>query len=154
MTRITAKDIFINMNDSGFLYGHDQMYNTYPVVFATVTFTLAATDNLYQMADEVVRQENDGYYTDEEIDDMCYDFYISVNDLPDCKIDNAITVFDEGGGMYVIDLTEEERNMIYEVINQQCLDIIGKSCDDLLAESRKEMYSYFEYLDNHKEEYV
>ena len=152
MLKITANDIFIDMNDSGFLYSHDQMYNTYPVVFATVTFTLAATDNLYQMADELMRQENDGYYTDEEIDDMCYDFYISVNDLPDCKIDNGITVFDEGGGMLgYIDLTNEEREMVYDCINQQCIDIIGKDCNELLAESKKEMLSYFEYLDNYKE---
>ena len=151
MTKITAKDIWVDMTDGEIFYGHDQMYNTYPVVFPTVTFTLTATDRLYELADKAVREQNDDYYTDEEIENLCYFFNISINDLPDCKIDNCITVFDEGGAEYIIDLTEEERNIVYEVINQQCLDIIGKSCDELLAESRKEMYSYFKYLDNYKE---
>ena len=143
MLKITAKDIWVDMTDGEIFNSHDQMYVVYPCVFATVTFTLVGTNKLYELADEAVRRD-DEYYTDEEIENLGYSFYISINDLPDCKIDNGITLYDDGGSMYCIDLSEDERELIYNCINQQCIDVMGKGCEELLAESREEMNRYFE----------
>ena len=40
--------------DSEILYSHDQAYNTYPVVFPTVNFTLVSSDNLISLAGEIL----------------------------------------------------------------------------------------------------
>ena len=41
---------------------------------------------------------------------------------------------------YSIDLKEEELPMIFETLDRQCREKLGKGCLDLLEEARAEMY--------------
>lgn len=142
--------------DSEIMYGDDQVFITYPCRFATVGFVLHDTDVLYAIADSMRKelgflpmyQHGDG----EPYDPIgWYNFYIGINDYTKTKVDSCIFftvdsngVADDGHG-YNIDLTEEEQVEIYKVLDEQCREHIGKSCEDLLAESRKELEELIEY---------
>lgn len=142
--------------ESGIMYSNEQAFVSYPCRFATVEFMLHDTDVLYAIADSMRKelgylpmcQHGDG----EPYDPIgWYNFYIGINDYTKTKVDSCIffTVGSEGvaddGHGYDIDLTEEEQVEIYKVLDEQCREHIGKSCEDLLAESRKELEERIEY---------
>ena len=74
-----------------------------------------------------------------------YDLQIGINDYTDSKLDTCITFALINGTTpdteetYVIDLSPEEQKLIYERLNEECEEHLGKTCEDLLAEARKEM---------------
>ena len=140
------------------MYGNDQIYDTYPCRFPTVEFQLMATDALVEVADRI-RMEK-GYLplhprdgrTDDVDNDGWYDFYVGVSKLPgdhqQCQLDSSISFVvvnsdfddnDDNEDMYNIDLTETEREYVYEILNRQCKRYHGKDCAVLLAESEKEL---------------
>ena len=137
------------------MYGSDQIYDTYPCRFPTVEFQLMATDALVEVADRI-RMEK-GYLplhprdgrTDDVDNDGWYDFYVGVSKLPgdhqQCQLDSSISFvvvnsdFDDNEDMYNINLTETEREYVYEILNRQCRRYHGKDCATLLAESEKEL---------------
>ena len=143
--------------DSGaeVMYGSDQIYDTYPCRFPTVEFQLMATDALAEVADRIRMEKGflpthprDGR-TDEVDNDAWYDFYIGICRLPgenqQCQLDSSISFMvvnsdsDDNEDMYNIDLTETEREYVYEILNRQCRRYHGKDCAALLAESEKEL---------------
>jgi hypothetical protein len=81
--------------------------------------------------------------------DAWYDFYIGICRLPGenqpCQLDSSITFTvvnsdaDDNKDMYTIDLTESEKECVYEILNRQCRRYHGKDCAALLAESEKEL---------------
>lgn len=143
--------------DSGaeVMYGSDQVYDTYPCRFPTVEFQLTATNALVEVADRI-RMEK-GYLpmhprdgrTDEVDNDGWYDFYVGISKLPGdhqkCQLDSSISFVvvnsdsDDNEDMYNIDLTETEREYVYEILNRQCRRYHGKDCAALLAEAETEM---------------
>ena len=78
-------------------------------------------------------------------EDGLYDSRIGINDYTDSKLDTCITFALINGTApdteetYVIDLSEEEQRLIYERLNEECKEHLGKTCEDLLAEARNEM---------------
>lgn len=138
--------------DSGaeVMYGSDQIYDTYPV-----EFQLTATDALVEVADRI-RMEK-GYLpmhprdgrTDEVDNDGWYDFYVGISKLPGdhqkCQLDSSISFVvvnsdsDDNEDMYNIDLTESEKECVFDILNRQCRRYHGKDCAALLAESEAEL---------------
>lgn len=137
------------------MYGSDQIYDSYLCRFPTVEFQLTATDALVEVADRV-RMEK-GYLpmhprdgrTDDVDNDGWYDFYVGISKLPSdhqqCQLDSSISFVvvnsdsDDNEDMYTIDLTESEKECVFEVLNRQCRRYHGKDCAALLAESEKEL---------------
>ena len=81
--------------------------------------------------------------------DGWYDFYIGIskllgNNQQGC-VDNCINFIvrnsdsDDNEDMYAIELTDDERSAMYEILNAQCRKNLNKTCDDLLAESEADM---------------
>lgn len=137
------------------MFGSDEMYDTYPCYIPTVEFMLVATDALAEVADRIRMEKGflpthprDGR-TDEVDNDAWYDFYIGMSRLPHegaaVQLDSHITFIvvnsdcADNEDMYLIDLTADERDMVLEVLNQQCRRYTGKTCAALMDEAEKEM---------------
>lgn len=142
--------------------GSDQVYIDYPTRFPTVEFYLEETPELNKAAD-ATRMElgflpmfNPGP-NGEYDDNGWYTFYIGINGFSDTMVNSCIEYIVEGGlsedvdSMGTIDLTEEEQIKIYNVLNEQCVRLFGKTCEDLLEEARLEMIEQEEYEAKHKE---
>lgn len=144
-------NLFIDFG-SEILYGEDQMYVDYPCRFATVGFQLMATSGLSQIADRI--RKDLGFkpmhpmdeYTDETCDNEgWYDFYIGINDAGEVKADSCIEFVvvnsdsPDNEERYSIDLDEGEQEAVYIRLDEQCKKYEGKSCEELLSESRKKM---------------
>ena len=134
------------------LYGDDQVYLDYPIRFATVGFQLMSTSLLSGIVDRI--RKDQGFtplhpideYTDEMCDgDAFYDFFIDLNDCSQTKAGTCIEAAvcnshsaDEGE-LYAIDLTTDEQTALYNRLDEQCRQYLGKGCKELLAEARKAM---------------
>ena len=142
----------------------DQSFVNYPIRFPTVNFALHDTHPLNVIAD-AMRKEL-GYLpmfddSGEHDEDGWYNFRIGINGCTDTRhynhTDNYIEFSVESPNAaddyktYTIDLTEDEQIEMYKVLNEQCIEKFGQSCDELLEEARKEMLEYEAYLDSHKE---
>ena len=152
MIEYIMKDgVFIDFG-SEIIYGSDQINLTYPIRFATVNFQLMATSLLTGIADRI--RKDAGYrpmhpideYTDETCDcEGWYDFYITIDELPECRIDTAIRFVvvnadsPDNEESYSIDLDLDEQCHLYERLDEQCREHLGKSCVELLKEARAKM---------------
>ena len=124
--------------DSGaeVMYGSDQIYDTYPCRFPTVEFQLTATDALVEVADRIRLEKGykpmhprDGR-TDDVDNDGWYNFYVGISKLPgdhqQCQLDSSISFVvvnsdsDDNEDMYTIDLTESEKECVFDIMNRQC----------------------------------
>lgn len=134
------------------VYGSDQANVSCPCRFATVNLQLMAANGLALIADRI--RKNLGFAPmhpmDEYTEDFCdndgwYDFYIGLNDYSETKLDNAIEFVvvnsdsPDNEEIYTIDLTEAEQEVLYNRLDEQCRKYLGKSCEELLAEARKEL---------------
>lgn len=149
--RIIQDQVFIDFGCE-VLYGDDQMYLDYPTRFATVGFQLMSTSLLSGIVDRIRKEQGFTplHPIDEYTDEMCdgsawYDFFIGLNDWDRTKVDTCIEAAvcnsssaDEGE-LYTIDLTPEAQAALYNRLDEQCRQYLGKSCEDLLAEARKAM---------------
>ena len=148
ITKENVADIMqINFNED-IIYGEDEACITVPERFATVNFMLWSTSALVREADRM--RKEDGFlpmFDDSgEFDcDGWYDFYIDLNDYSETNIDACIT-FVVGGSdqadnehIYCIPLSPDEQEIVYGELDRQCKYYIEKSCEELLAEARKEM---------------
>ena len=144
-------EIFIDVG-ADVLYGSNQCNLSYPCRFPTVTFQLMVTNGLSQIADRI--RKDLGFVPmhpmDEYTDDTCgtdgwYDFYIGINGYAENRMDSCIEFVAVNSNSpddeerYSIDLTEEEQAAVFTCLDAQCQKQLGKSCEDLLAEARKEM---------------
>ena len=150
---ILKDHVFIDFG-SEVAYGCDQMYMSYPVRFATVGFQLMSTALLEEIADRI--RITEGYkpmhpmdeYTEETCDrNGWYDFYYGVTDLDGGEGDLCIEFVvvsddaEDNEEMYTIDLTSDERTAMYNRMDEQCREYLGKGCKELLAEARERMES-------------
>ena len=79
----------------------------------------------------------------------CDDFYVGISKLPgdhqQCQLDSSISFVvvnsdsDDNEDMYTIDLTESEKECVFDILNRQCRRYHGKDCAALLAEAEAEM---------------
>lgn len=144
-------EIFIDFS-ADVLYGSDQCYVSYPCRFPTVTFQLMATNGLSQIADRI--RKDMGFMPmhpmDEYTDDTCdhdgwYDFYVGINCYAENNMDSCIEYVvvnsnsPDDEERYTIDMTEEEQAAVFSCLDEQCRKQLGKSCEDLLTEARKQM---------------
>lgn len=111
-------------------YSHDQANINYPVVFPTVGFTLVLTKLLCDSGR--IKQNN------LDADDEDFAFYIGINGFTKTKLNNCIE-FTCGDEQDTIDLTEEEQEVVFAVLDRQCKEKLGKSCDELLEEAKAQM---------------
>ena len=150
LEHILREQIFIDFGVDP-SYGSDQMDVDYPRRFATVTFELMPSALLEEMADRI-RSKNGFHpmhprdaFADKDCDQDCwYDFYygISENGGDGCILFTVVNSESEDNLYdYTIALTEEEAKAMYARMDEQCRGYLGKSCEDLLAEARKELYA-------------
>ena len=125
---VISRNIKIDFEED-FLYGQDQMYNSYPVVFPTVMFFLEETDGLMEEAMAAVNDET--FHPGR--------FYVGICGLPDRKVENSINFDDEGDDAWAIDLSEDEQKELWEALDAQCREKLGKGCEELLKESEAQM---------------
>lgn len=143
--------IFVDFGSS-INYNYDQSYVYYPCVFPTVDFTLMDEKGLEQIADRIRKEAGFRplYTMDEFTEETCdkeayYTFFVSLNGFTDSHIDTCIefAAFETDSSdcdyLYQIDLTEEEQALVYARLDEQFREHLGKSCEELLAESREAM---------------
>ena len=119
-------------------YGWDQAYVDYPVVFPTVGLDIWGGDGL----DGIVRimriEEGHGSLPD----DASIDYRVGLNAFTKSRVDTVILATvreNQAEREYIITLSEAEQAALHRQLDEQCREILGKSCDDLLAEARKRM---------------
>lgn len=145
LEHVVSGAIYIDAS-SGYELGSAQAYVCYPIVFPTVTFRLMETPVLCQIAD-TMRMEagfKPLYDGGEEITGW-YDFRIGINGYTESKLDTCI-IFELVNGdaadtweSYAIDLNEDEQRVIYERLEEECVEAFGKTCEELLKEAESEM---------------
>lgn len=151
MEGFVRDEVFVDF-DTDILYGSDQCYIDYPCRFPTVGFQLLMTNTLSQIADRIRKDRGfkPMHPMDEFTDDACdndgwYDFYVGINGYTKNHMDSCIEFVvvnsesEDNEQRYAIDLTSEEQDVIYTRLDEQCRRNLGKGCEELLAEARKQM---------------
>ena len=150
---ILREIIFLDAS-SEYSFGTDQVCNSYPTEFATVSLPLLCTGTLTRIVDRMrtaMDRENKpmspfDYYTDAMCDqDGWYEFYVTLNTFTETKTCSCIEVIvdsseaKDNGEVYYIDLDEYEQKALYETVDEQCKKVYKKSCEDLLKEAEEAM---------------
>lgn len=146
---LLRETIYIDFGEE-IIYGTDCVpINNTIKHFNTVTFSLMSTRALDLIADRIRSRKGLKvmYNYDMPIDECnmngWYNFYIGVNDAFGSDVDSQIdfvVVSEEAPDneeSYSIDLTRSEQNALYDLLNEQCIKYIGKTFQDLLAESAR-----------------
>ena len=135
-------------------YGSDQMYIDFPCNFATVSFQLMDTATLSQIVDRIRVEKHEGlkpmHPMDEFTEEMCdqdgwYDYYLGLNEINGSKVDSCIEAVvvsreaPDNEEVYTIYLNDQEQEAVFTCLDEQCRRYLGKGCDELLAEARKQM---------------
>lgn len=141
-----------NKNDIAINWNEDFVCDLTIVIFGeehynpTLNFELWNTNALNDIVDEMRAAK--GYKTIPHFDDLSpedkyqgwYDFYIDIVAKDGNKTGPCIWArvedsdFDDDSAYYTIDLTEEERHVIYEWLDEQCREHEGKSLEELTNE--------------------
>ena len=119
-------------------YGWDQAYVDYPVTFPTVGLDIWGGEGL----DSIVRimQIEEGH--EPVPDDASIDYRVGLNTFTKSRVDTVILATvreNQAEQEYIITLSEAEQAALYRQLDEQCREILGRSCEDLLAEARKRM---------------
>ena len=75
-------------------------------------------------------------------DDASIDYHVGLNAFTKSRVDTAILATvreNQAEQEYIITLSEAEQAALYRQLDEQCREILGRSCEDLLAEARKRM---------------
>ena len=132
----------------------DQMYVSYPCVIPVVNLDLNDTSELNKLADEL--REKQGYtpcFNGENVDDNgWYDFTIdlfgkyegsSENNVASSIMfrlsDSCDSEAKDKGEEYYLYLSDEERKVIYDYLNNQCKEVFDQTADELIEECEREV---------------
>ena len=126
MSTLPIEAILIDF-DEEIEYDQDQAVSC-PTVFPTVNFMLQNTPELIAVADALCRHK--------EYD--IYEFMIGINGFTKSRLDDCIKFF-IGGIPRRIELEDEEQYAIFNSLDAQCREHLGKSCEDLLKEAESEI---------------
>lgn len=143
--RFNKNDIVINWNED-FVWNLATVITNNEIYIPTLNFEFWSSDALNDIVDEMRAAK--GYKTILHFDDpspedkdpgVWYDFYIDVAKHGDktgpCIWASVInTDADDNNTYYTIDLTDEERHVIYEWLDEQCREHEGKSLEELTNE--------------------
>ena len=134
------------------LYGADQINLDHPCRFATVEFELMATSLLRGIAARIRKDKGlkPMHPMDEYTEETCdqegfYNFYAGINDWSDSKCDSCIefvvvnSASEDNEELYTIELGRDEEAAMYNRLDEQCRQYLGKSCADLLTEAKGRM---------------
>ena len=133
---ILNEEIFIDFGQE-YLFGSDQVFNTYPCRFATVTFQLLQTVILEEIIDRM-RQDNMSSF----VRDGWIAYSIGLNDYNDSKVDSCISAIvvnssaPDNEHTYIIDLSEAEQRAMYKRLDFLCREYLAANCENLLEEAR------------------
>lgn len=127
-------------------YSIDQMYIDHPVVFPCATLPLCDTPALNAAADEI--REKCGFlpcFNGEKCDSNgWYEFSIGVYGVAP-GVENCITfIYNDGwsdidaSNEYTIDLTDEQRKLLFPILDAACRESRGTSIEELLEECAEE----------------
>lgn len=127
-------------------YSIDQMYIDHPIVFPCAILPLCDTPELNAAADEI--REKCGFlpcfHGEKCDDDGWYEFSIGVYGVAP-GVENCITfIYDNGWGSidasneYTIDLTDEQRKLLFPILDAACRESRGTSIEELLEECAEE----------------
>ena len=83
-------------------------------------------------------------------EEMCdqdgwYDYYLGLNEINGSKVDSCIEAVvvsreaPDNEEVYTIYLNDQEQEAVFTCLDEQCRRYLGKGCDELLAEARKQM---------------
>ena len=110
------------------LYGHDQANITYPTVFPTVTFQLESTPGLI-----------DQLSAEKDFDpDVNIEFFVGINGFTKTRLDYCIQALYQDD-TWTIDLDEEMQKQVFDALNTQCEEHLGKTCEKLLEEAKAQI---------------
>ena len=113
-------------------FGYDQCDVDFPCVFQTVTFALLPVKGL------INRVWVDGItYTDEDRSE--FEYYVGLNKCTNTHLDTVIEVCALGMPVFYIRLDEKEQKRIYKLLDKQCREKLGYSCEELLKQAEKRM---------------
>ena len=142
-------NIKVDFNEE-IIYGKDDPWGDESSYVPTVEFELMGTPELYRIADRV--RIRHGFRLIHPVDQFTdidpvayYNFYIKLSDWGTCPVDLDLTFAvcnsdcDDNEYGYQIELKPDERFVIYRILNAQCMKHLGKSCADLMAESKTAM---------------
>ena len=148
MDNMTILGIHIDAETEPYL-SQDQMFIHSPIVFPTIQFELLDTIELNAEADRIriaegkrpcyCRNANAGTGYDP---DGYYRFFIALYGVwPGCE--NCVTFHyvDEWGketGEYQIDLTDEQRTMLFALINRECVEHFCENAVSLMLDYAKD----------------
>ena len=133
------------------VYSEDAIIAERPERFPTVEGKLISTVFLTDVADRIriERGMRPFYPRDDWSEGDCdhtgwYDFYLTIWQRKDgigaqlaFVVDNTDSM--DEGKLYEVDLTEDEQITLYNRLDEQTRRYLGKSCEELLQEAKKEM---------------
>ena len=136
-------NVFIDLAGD-IMYGSSQVNLNYPLRFATVGFQLVSTELLAEIADRIRIEA--GYAPMHPVDEFREeDCDIDINEYSPGRVGSCIEFVvvnsdsPDSEDSYTIDLTEEEQEFMYARLDAQCRKYLGKTCEELLAESHREL---------------
>ena len=132
------------------MYGTGEAFVDYPCVFPTVNLVIHATDALSEIADRMRMAK--GYlpmvlqdeYGESDFDGW-YEFSVGLNGYTPTHLDNSIDFVVAGSDsadnedIYHMELSLEEQQIIFDLLDCQCKDAFGKGCEELLEDARREL---------------
>ena len=142
---ITTEMIFLDTDSEPYMF-KDQMNVSVPCVFPNVDIKLLDTMGLVELADKV-RKAN-GHKSYEEDDDCYYEFGVTIsgphegnwkNHISSISFEVMNSTESDNENTYDIELTEEEREVIYDHLNDLCKKEFSQNCDELLKECEEEV---------------
>ena len=132
------------------MYGRDQCLVSYPAVFPTVDLMLSDTEELVRIVDFI--RIGKGYRPmeprggcEDADPEVWYNFHVGLNGYSETGLDSRIecvvcnAASDDNEDSYYLDLSREEQQIIFDLLDVQCREAFGKGCGDLLEEAGKEL---------------
>lgn len=107
--------------DYDIYFNYDQAYNSFPCVFPTIWCPLYSTIGLNSLADKMRKEDGELPFFDESgeyDDDGWYDFFIDLNGYTGTHVANCIYARAYDQEEYCIDLSEEEQEYVYQVLEK------------------------------------
>ena len=128
------------------LLGKGESFVSHPFVFPTVDLQLESTPELARIVDGIRMVKGYLPIHGMNADGQCdfkgwYSFHAGLNGFSETGLDNCIECIvcntDSGDDedMYCIDLSREEQEIIFDLLDVQCREAFGKGCRELLKEA-------------------
>lgn len=148
MTNLDLLKLHIESGSDYYFY-RDQMNITYPRSFACIRFSIDGPSALDFAADELRREADyPPCFSGSDADSSAwYNYSITLyEDVDGIRAENAIgaevcnTDEADEGWVYYIDLTDEQREMLPALLDEQCKEEFGMSLKEMFAIANKDLF--------------